>query len=105
MPEFLQVMQLCALGNLGFERGIAARAADAGNKILALFLFGHGKELRGQGPCLINQCRIDAVILDQRKTIFAERRQSRGQNHPGCRTAKEREVWQDPWVVPCCNRR
>ena len=72
VPEFLQVVRFGPLGDLGAERGIAARAALAGDQIAALFRLGQREELRGQIPRTRDQRRIEAVVLDHRKAEGGE---------------------------------
>jgi hypothetical protein len=72
MPEFLEVVRLGALGGLDSERGIAARAAAAGNQVFALGLLGQGEE----GPRFlfgaVDELVGDAVVGDDGEAIFRE---------------------------------
>ncbi len=72
VPEFLQVMDRSVLGLLGSERGIAARAATAGDVVGALDLVRQGEERLGKVFRLRDQVGRDAVVADHREAVFLE---------------------------------
>jgi hypothetical protein len=72
VPEFLEVADQGALGDLGAERGIAARAADAGDRPAALFGLGQGEEPLRQLPGPRDQVGVEAMILDHGKAELPE---------------------------------
>ena len=73
VPEFLQVDHARALGDLGLERRVAARAAAARDEIAALLLLGQREELRGHVPGAVDQVLRDAVVADDREAEALER--------------------------------
>ncbi len=72
VPEFLEVVELRALGDLGPERGVTARAGQALPVVAPLVRFGQGEEAACQRPALFDQPGIDAAIADQREAIAPE---------------------------------
>ena len=72
MPEFLEVFLGRALGDFGAERGVAPRAALAGDEVLALRLVGQREEAGGQVPGAVDQRLVDAMVADHGKTEGAE---------------------------------
>ena len=72
VPEFLEVVRRVALGGFDPERGVAARAAGAGDGVAALNLFGEDEERLGLGLGAIDQRLRDAVVGDDREAGIAE---------------------------------
>ena len=72
VPELLEVVRLGALGGLDAERGVAARAAAAGDQVFALHLFGQGEEGLGLFFGAVDQLVGNAVVGDDREAIVLE---------------------------------
>ena len=73
MPEFLEIDRARALGDLGLEGGVAARAAAARLVIAALLFLGQVEQIGGLRPGAVDQPLVDAVIGDDREAEPLER--------------------------------
>src|SRR4051794_9620311 len=72
VPEFLEVVRLTALGGLDPKRRVAARAAAAGDEVISLHLLGQREERLGLVLGAMDQIVGNAVVGDDRETIFLE---------------------------------
>ncbi len=73
VPEFLEVDRLCTLGDFGPERGIAARAAAAGDMIGSLCFLREREKGFCLVPRLVDQRGVDAMVGDHGKAEAFER--------------------------------
>src|SRR6185503_16052883 len=72
VPEFLEVVRVRTLGGLNPERRVAARAAAAGDEILALHLLGQREELFRLALGSMDQLVRDAMVADNGEAILLE---------------------------------
>src|SRR6476620_12326222 len=72
VPELLEVVRLLALGSLDAERCVDAGAAAAWNQIFALHVLGQREEGLGLVFGAVDQLVGNAVVGDDRETIFLE---------------------------------